>query len=195
MDPLQQGVEVETRLTDDHDLAVNDATLGQVGQQRFDELWEVTRERPLVAAAELYLRAVAEDYAAKAVPLGLVEHPAALRHLPAELCQHRGHRRHDRQFHRTIVASGRSATAGREGPAVARRPLQEPQPEGPAVARRPLREPVALPGVHDRGHSSPGLYCLLAAEPEPFELAGRMGVSVDADPTAEVAGKLQLGGA
>ena len=103
VDPLQQGVEVETRLAGDHDLAVEDATLRHIRQQRLDELGEVARERLRVATAELHLRTVTEDQAAKAVPLGLVEQAATLRHLSAELCQHGGHGRHDRQLHRRIL--------------------------------------------------------------------------------------------
>ena len=57
----------------DDDLAVDDALLGQVRLDRLDDLGEVAGQRPLVAAAELDLVAVAEDDAAEAVPLGLVE--------------------------------------------------------------------------------------------------------------------------
>ena len=59
------------------------------------------------------------------------------------------------------------------------------------MSRRPLQQPFGRPRVHDRGRRHPGSYGLLAAEPEPFELAGRMGVSVDADPTSQVDGELQ----
>ena len=41
MDPLQQRVEVEARPAGDHDLAVQHATLGQIGEQRRHELREV----------------------------------------------------------------------------------------------------------------------------------------------------------
>jgi len=37
----------------------------------------------------------------------------------------------------------------------------------------------------------PDLHRLLAAEPEPFELAGRVGIGVDAHPTAQIDGQLQ----
>ena len=79
MDAQRQQVEVETALGRDHDLAVDHATLGQVGAQRLDELGEVARERLLVAAADLDVVAVAEDDGAEAVPLRLVEEVARLR--------------------------------------------------------------------------------------------------------------------
>ena len=75
----ERAVEVEARRADDDDLAVEHAALGQVGQEGLDELGEVTRERLLVAAAELDLDAVAEDDAAEAVPLRLVDKTLLLR--------------------------------------------------------------------------------------------------------------------
>ena len=67
----------------------SDAALGQVREQRLDELGEVASERPLVPAAELDLGAVPKDDAAKAVPLRLVDETVALGHLAGELRQHR----------------------------------------------------------------------------------------------------------
>ena len=59
------------------------------------------------------------------------------------------------------------------------------------MAGRPLKKPIGLPRVHDRGRRCPDLHRLLAAEPEPFELAGRVGIGVDAHPTAQIDGQLQ----
>ena len=57
----ERQVEVEPALGGDHDLAVDDAALGQVGAQRLEEIGEVARERLLVAAPDLDVVAVAED--------------------------------------------------------------------------------------------------------------------------------------
>ena len=59
------------------------------------------------------------------------------------------------------------------------------------MAGRPLEEAVSLPGVHDRGRSYPAFHSLFATEPQPFELARRMSVSVDTHPTAQVDGERQ----
>ena len=94
MDPLQTGSRSRARWPDDDDLAVEHATLGQIGQQGLDELGEISSEWPLVAAAELDLGAVTEDDAAKTIPFGLVDEPILLGHLPGKLCQHRRDGRH-----------------------------------------------------------------------------------------------------
>ena len=75
MDALQQRVEVEPAIIGGRhdDLAVDDASLRQRRKQRFEQLGEVAGERALVAAGELDLVAVAEDDAAEAVPLRLVQ--------------------------------------------------------------------------------------------------------------------------
>ena len=72
VDALREQVEVEPVVGRDHDLAVDDRTVGQRGAQRLDELREVAGQRLLVAAAELDVVAVAEHDAAEAVPLRLV---------------------------------------------------------------------------------------------------------------------------
>ena len=99
MDPLQQRLEVQPVAARDDDLAVDHALLGQVRLHRGDDLGEVAGQRPLVAAAELDLVAVAEDDAAEAVPLRLVEQPVAGGQLGRGLGQHRLHRREQRQIH------------------------------------------------------------------------------------------------
>jgi hypothetical protein len=111
VDPLLQRAEVQGRAAGHHDLAVHDAALGQLGPDGRDDLGKVPGERALVARAQLDLVAVAEDDAAKAVPLGLVEHPAGelrrVRDVGDRLGQHRLHRRHDGKAHPRSLAQPR----------------------------------------------------------------------------------------
>ena len=83
MDPLQQRVEVQAAAVavGHHDLTVDDAPVGQSLEEWLEELGEVAVERPLVAAGELDLVAVAEHDAPEAVPLRLVQPPVAGRDL------------------------------------------------------------------------------------------------------------------
>jgi hypothetical protein len=98
VDPVQQRVEVEPVTGDDHDLAVDDAALGQARLDRVDDLGEVAGQRPLAPAGQLDLVAVAEHDAAEAVPLGLVQ-KLALGHPLDRLGEHRGDRRRDWELH------------------------------------------------------------------------------------------------
>ena len=75
VDALEEGLEVEAGPAGDDDLAVDHATRRQLGPGRLHHLGEVAGQRPLLAAAQLDLVAVAEDHAAEPVPLGLVQHP------------------------------------------------------------------------------------------------------------------------
>ena len=74
MDALLQRLEVQpvAGRADHDDLAVDHAALRQVAPHRLDDLGEVPGHRPLVAAADLDLVAVAEDDRPEAVPLRLV---------------------------------------------------------------------------------------------------------------------------
>src|SRR6476661_7818124 len=93
MDALQERVEVEAEVTGgDDDLAVDDATLGQGGAQRVEQLGEVAGERALVAAGQLEVVAVAEHDATEAVPLRLVQPTLALGDLVGQLGEHRRQR-------------------------------------------------------------------------------------------------------
>ena len=76
----------------DDDLAVDHAPLGELRPHGVEQLGEVPGEGPLVAAAELDLVAVAEDDAAEAVPLRLVDEALLDGQLPGELGQHGGDR-------------------------------------------------------------------------------------------------------
>src|SRR5215203_490840 len=88
MQPCQQRDEVEVFATSDDELAIEHEPLVRQRQQGVDDLGEVARERPLVAAAQVNLAAIAEREAAEAVPLRLVEVVAA-RQLAREPRQHR----------------------------------------------------------------------------------------------------------
>jgi len=98
--PQLEELEVEGAAgrVDQDDLAVDDATWGQLGADGLDDLREVARQRPFVAAADLDFVTVAEHDGAEPVPLRLVEHPG--RDLARQPGQHRLDRRHDGQLHR-----------------------------------------------------------------------------------------------
>ena len=111
MDALLERPEVEPAVAGDDDLAVDHATLRQVAPDGLDHLGEVARHRPLLAAADLDLVAVAEHDRAEAVPLRLVE--LAGRDRGHGLGQHRRDRRQHRQVHRgRIPCAGRKRFAG-----------------------------------------------------------------------------------
>ena len=109
VDALLQRLEVQPVVGGDDDLAVDDAPLGQFGLDRRDQLGEVAGHRPLVAAAELDLVAVAEADRPEAVPLRLVGR--AGRDRRHRLGQHRRNRRHHGQLHRPILAACRTRGA------------------------------------------------------------------------------------
>jgi hypothetical protein len=116
MDALEQRVEVQSTVVGvgDHDLAIDDAAIGQLLEQRFDQLGEVARERPFVAAGEFDLVAVAEHDAAKAVPLGFVQPPVAVGNDVGRLGQHGRDRRSDRKGHSvSLPAASPSSQPGR----------------------------------------------------------------------------------
>ena len=72
VDPLLEGVELQTAVHHQDDLAVDDAALRQLPLHRLDDVGEVARERALVAAAELDLVAIAEHQRPEAVELRFV---------------------------------------------------------------------------------------------------------------------------
>ena len=73
MEAREKRREVCARLRRDDDLAVEDKGVGHDVEEGVDQLREVTRERALVAAAQVDALADAEGETAKAVPLRLVE--------------------------------------------------------------------------------------------------------------------------
>ena len=134
MDALLQRLEVQAAVGGDDDLAVEHAPLRELRLERRHEFGEVARHRPLVAAAELDLVAVAEDDRAEAVPLRLVRR--SRRDVGHRLREHRRDGRHHGKLHALIVDSARPdrsarTTLSRCGSAgTARRPPR---------ARRPAR--------------------------------------------------------
>ena len=99
VDPLLEGVEVEAGRGGDHDLAVDDAAVGQLAEQRLGQLGEVAREGTLVAAPQLDVGAGAEHDAPEPVPLGLELPAAALGHAVGGLGQHGRDGRHHGELH------------------------------------------------------------------------------------------------
>ena len=99
VDPVAQHIEVQTVEGEHDQLAVDDASLRQLGQDRIDQLWEVTGQRLLPSRCQLHLIAVSKHQAAVAVPLGLVQQPLGLGHGRGGLGQHRLDRWHHRQLH------------------------------------------------------------------------------------------------
>ena len=78
VDALLQRLEIQAVVGGDDDLAVDHAALRQLCLDRLDQFGEVPGHRPLVAAAELHLVAVAKTYRPEAVPLGLVDAPGGI---------------------------------------------------------------------------------------------------------------------
>ncbi len=68
-----QRVEIEAAFRRDHDLAVDDAAVGQCSKKSVVELWKIAIERPQVSTLYIYVALAAIDDGAEAVPLGLVE--------------------------------------------------------------------------------------------------------------------------
>ena len=99
-DPRRRGVDAELQRLElqavgagDHQLAVNDAALRELLQQRLDQLGEVAVQRFQVAALQQQIGAVAEHQGTKAVPLGLEQPVLAGRQRGDALGQHRPQRR------------------------------------------------------------------------------------------------------
>src|SRR4051812_46849105 len=113
-----QCIEVEAALgIDDHELAVEHDPVGELGEHRLAQLWEVTEQRLLVARLQIELVAVTEHDAAEAVPLRFVEHLAAGRQLARQLREHRIERRPHWQIHSNSLAV-RAAGGGLNGQTV-----------------------------------------------------------------------------
>ena len=103
VDALEQGVEVEAR---GPTITISPSTThasGRAPAQRLDQLGEVAGERPLVAAAQLDLVAVAEHDAAESVPLRLVDEAVGPGQLAGQLGQHGRDRGHDGEIHRPTL--------------------------------------------------------------------------------------------
>ncbi|MDT5130672.1 MAG: hypothetical protein QOG79_1616 [Mycobacterium sp.] len=109
MNPLLQGLEVQAVIGHDDDLTVDHATLRQLSGGGHDQLREVARHRPLVAATQLDFIAVPETYGPEAVPLRFIG--GARRNRRNGLRQHRRERRHHGQVHQPILARRRDEIA------------------------------------------------------------------------------------
>ena len=84
-----EGVEVQAARAGDDDLAVDHGQLRERGAQGVEELREVTLEWQAVAALQVDRIALAEDDAAEAVPLRLVDQAGAGRDLDLGAAEHR----------------------------------------------------------------------------------------------------------
>src|SRR4051812_33990562 len=115
MDAQEERFEVEPRGADDDDLAVDDAALRQVGEQRLDELGEVAVQRLEVAALQQELVAVAKDQRAEAVPLRLELPAVALRQAVGGGGEHRLDRRVEGKAHRLGRTSYNRSGRGAQG--------------------------------------------------------------------------------
>ena len=111
---------------------------GSLALQRLDHLGEVAGQRLLVAAGQLHLVAVAEDDAAEAVPLGLVEQTSPLGDLLDRLGEHRAERLASR--------AGRTAAILPWQPQVARCPSSRAMTSPVAVGERSAA-PYLLAGL------------------------------------------------
>jgi len=71
MKPELQRSEIEFVISDDDDLSIENAPLGQSGPQRVDEFGKIPVQRLLITALNQDLIAVTKDECAKSIPLWL----------------------------------------------------------------------------------------------------------------------------
>src|SRR4051794_1935140 len=108
MEAAHQRAEVRVAgSTGEHDLAVEDELLLRKGEEAFDQLREIARQRPVMPAAEVDPGAVAKREAPKAVPLRLVD-VVALGQLASQPSQHGLDRWLDREAHAPGIPVGGS---------------------------------------------------------------------------------------
>lgn len=101
MEPSLERIEVERPAgTGNHYLPVEHDSVGHPSPQSDDQLWEISPERPLVAAVDPNFGAVAEDERPEAVPLGLEAPLVAFGQRDGGASQHRFDGRHHGQVHR-----------------------------------------------------------------------------------------------
>src|SRR5688572_19393560 len=119
MDAELQGVEVETLLVGEHDLAV-DHRAGREGlQQRGFELGEITVERFVVPADYLDVLVVPEHDRPETVPLRLVQPAIPGRYLLLQFGEHRGQWWSEGQRHGPGSAVAQPPGTSRSTPVVA----------------------------------------------------------------------------
>jgi hypothetical protein len=108
MQPGKQCAEVVPPVPDDEQLPVQHELRFADLAQCVDQLREVPRERPVVAAAEVNVGARAKDQAPEAVPFRLV-HPARPGwQLTYQAGEHRRHRRPYGQIHSSVLPAGKA---------------------------------------------------------------------------------------
>ena len=99
--PSASGITISPSMT---------ARSGRASASTGKQLGEVARERPLAAAGQLDVVAVAGDDAAEPVPLRLVQPAVAVGDRPRQLGQHRLDRQLDRESHRAILSGNHAAS-------------------------------------------------------------------------------------
>src|SRR5438094_235937 len=98
MNAPEHRLEIEPTVARDHDLAVEDAALGQVRAQRDLELRKIPPERLQVATLDQHVVAALPHERAEAVPFWLVEPTVTCGEAIGELREHRRDRRLERQL-------------------------------------------------------------------------------------------------
>ena len=171
MDPLGQGIEIETGRSGDHDLAIEDAAIRHIGQQGVDQLGEVPGERLLVAAARARRRRRRGTRCNGSRPTSARRRG---RHASGSsrvsLASMGGHGRYHGERHRPM----RTRAHQQDG--------DWPTPRG-----RPSRPGTSSSGrvFMTRSTGTPDRRRLLAAVALPLELARRVGVGVHHHHTVE----------
>src|SRR5688572_11214889 len=100
MDPEKERFEVESGGADDHDLAINHASVREDRRERLDELREITVHRLLIATLQQDLATIAKNDRSEAIPLRLELPPVANRQSISGRGQHRSEGRIEGQAHR-----------------------------------------------------------------------------------------------
>src|SRR6185437_1216001 len=108
MNAQRQSVKVQTAVTCDDNLTIQDASPRQLLEQWFAQLWKVAVERLAIAALDEQFVPVTKDHRAKAVPLGLKAPCVCIgRDIVYPLGEHRQDRRRQRQRHAVLDADRR----------------------------------------------------------------------------------------
>jgi hypothetical protein len=98
-----EGVEVESPIARDSQLAIERAFFGKLFEDRIEHFGRIAIERFFVAALDQYFIAVTKDENAKPIPLGLVNPVASGRDLIEASGEPWKQRRVDRQVHARCI--------------------------------------------------------------------------------------------